>query len=73
MTLPLDSLGFAFAFPVAVASSASSKVVALVEQEPWAEELLLWAGEGASGSRASAKIDFPSALPFNNDGVFELR
>lgn len=55
-----------------MASSASSNVVALVEQEPWAEELLLCV-EDTSGSRVSDKIDFPSPLPFNNDGALELR
>jgi hypothetical protein len=54
-------------------SSASSNVVALVEQDPCADELLLCAGE-ASGSRASAlEMNFPSPLPLSRDGVLELR
>jgi hypothetical protein len=69
-TFPLISFGLELGFPV---SSASSKVVALVEQEPWAEELLLWVGD-ASGSRASPlDMNLPSPLPLSNDGVFELR
>jgi hypothetical protein len=69
----LISFGFEIVLPEVAVSSPSSNVVALVEQEPWAEELLLWAGE-ASRSRASElRIDFPSPLPLSNEGVFELR
>jgi hypothetical protein len=40
ITLPLDSLGLP-PLPVPAASSVSSNVVALVEQDPLAEELRL--------------------------------
>ena len=70
MTFPLISLGLALDL---WASSASSKVVALVEHDPCAEELRLCPGD-ASGSRASPlEMNFPSPLPFSSDGVFELR
>lgn len=73
MTLPFGSLDFEPGLEAPAASSPSSKVVALVEQDPWAEELLLCGGD-ASGSRPSAlKIDFPSPLPFKSEGVLELR
>ena len=54
-------------------SSTSSKVVALVELDPWAEELLLWGGE-PSGSRSSTlNIDFPLPFRVSEVGLFKLR
>jgi hypothetical protein len=53
-------------------------VVALVEYEPWAEELRLWDGEGRPNGLSESpvptpvKMDLPSALPFNKDGALEL-
>lgn len=73
ITFPLVSFPFELVLPAPAASSVSSNVVALVEQDPWADELRLWGGE-ASPSRASElRMDFPSTLPLSKEGVFELR
>lgn len=81
MTLPLASLGRGPFFPAAVASaptsSVSSKVVALVEYEPCADELLLCGGEKALARPSKSLIParfwtaFPSVVC--NDDALEPR
>ena len=57
----------------------SSNVVALVEYDPWAEELRLWVGEGMLSwpsekrwPRELDKIDLLSPVPFSRLGLCEL-
>jgi hypothetical protein len=72
ITLPFVSfvsLDFELDFAIPAVSSPSSKVVALVEYDPSAEELLLWDGEA---SRSACEIDLASPPALNNEWVFEL-
>lgn len=69
MTLPFISLILAFDFDAPAESSPSSKVVALVEYEPSAEELLLWEGEP---SKSACEIDLASPPALSKECVFEL-
>ena len=56
-------------------SSVSSKVVAEVDEEPCADELLLWGGDGLLRSPLEARgssvieIDRPSPAPLSKLGV----
>jgi hypothetical protein len=53
----------------------SSKVVAEVEYDPWAEELRLWGGDGRLSSPSDPRapgpldIDLLSPLPFSRLGA----
>lgn len=75
MTFPFPSFALELLLLSGCASSVSSKVVAEVEYESWAEELRLCAGEGMlippSECLAPAPdgIDFPSPLPLRRLGV----
>lgn len=80
MTLPLASLDLGPFFPAAVlsapTSSVSSKVVALVEYEPCADELLLCGGEEAQIRPSESLIParFCTAFPsMPSDEVLEPR
>ena len=72
MTFPLTSFAFELVLAVPVASSPSSKVVALVEYEPCADELRLCGGE-ASCSRASAAVAILPSPPLSREEALELR
>lgn len=64
MTFPFVSLTFALVFDAPVVSSPSSKVVALVEYDPSAEELLLCDGEP---SRSALEMDLASPPALNSE------
>lgn len=73
ITFPFACLVLEFDLAIPVASSGSSHVVALVEYDPWADELLLCVGE-ASCSRESKEAPFLlSPFPFKREGGLELR
>ena len=73
MTFPFvsfDSFDLEFVFDVPAASSVSSNVVALVEYDPSAEELLLC--EGEASIKSACETDLASPLTLNNEWVLEL-
>lgn len=48
-------------------------MVALVEYDPWADELLLCVGEASCSRKSKTGPFLPSPCPFNREGGLELR
>lgn len=66
MTLPLPSFISLLSRPRPSSSPTSSKLVALVEYDPWGEELRLWGGDGRLRLAESTATE--SALPLSRLG-----